>query len=729
MIEWIRSLDTCVLQQDNYLRRDLQSRCEAVNRRDIEAWAQIKSKGDWEKFCSPRIEALRQSLGIFPSAPGNLKVDVTGVIEADGYRIENLVYESRQKVYVTANLYMPSLIHGKMPAIIIVHSHHNPKTQGELQDMGMTWARTGCMVLVMDQLSYGERRQHSPGPRQDYRFRYINGIQLYLIGDSLMGWMVWDVMRGIDMLLSRNDVDKGRIILIGSVAGGGDIAAVTAAIDKRVTCVIPFNFGGPQPETQYPLSEDAERTFNYMGYGSWESTRNLRLSGCDGFLPWVIVASVAPRYLIYAHEFSWDRKRDPVWKRLKKIYEFYDASDRLAYTYGAGVLSGQPPEATHCNNVGPVHRKMIYPALERWFDMTIPQEYQNRLPEDKLMCLTKGSGIEPYPLHKLIADIGFSRSAAIPSPDHRIHHKLGQLLGNIKLNSEPVVRSRVSQRQGDAVVERIVLEVEPGIPIPVLLILPSSAADVKSPIVVALAQEGKAGFFRERYGEILSLLRGGVSICLPDLRGTGETHPDTLRGRQSEITAISSTELMLGQTLLGQRLRDLRSVLLYLRKRIEINTQKVALWGESFALTNLPSFRDPLMDEEESPHQSEPVGGLLALLGALFEENIAAVVARGMIAGYQSVLKDRFCYIPYDVVVPGILTAGDLCDIAATIAPRPLRMEALVDGRNCLMPFDDLQNFFKPALKAYSAYTGRLSLIPEYRDDIVSWFLEWLNKD
>src|SRR5207248_2794459 len=197
------------------------------------------------------------------------------------------------------------------------------KTEGELQDMGMTWARQGCAVLVMDQLGHGERRQHPfkdaasyPGMfrvgRQDYYFRYNVGLQLYLTGDSLCGWMAWDLSRGVDLLLARPGVDKERIALLGSVAGGGDPAAVTAALDPRIKAVVPFNFGGPQPETTYPLPADAEKAFNYAGGGSWESTRNLRLSARDGFLPWVIVASVAPRGLVYGHEFAWDRERDPV---------------------------------------------------------------------------------------------------------------------------------------------------------------------------------------------------------------------------------------------------------------------------------------------------------------------------------------------------------------------------------------------------------------------------------
>src|SRR5205807_8380922 len=222
--------------------------------------------------------------------------------------------------------------------------------------------RLGCVVLVMDQLGHGERRQHPfvdaksfPKSfrvgRQDYYFRGTVGLQLYLAGESLIGWMVNDLMRGVDVLLARPGVDKDKIILLGAVAGGGDPAAVTAALDSRIAAVVPFNFGGPQPETVYPLPPDAESRFNYAGSGSWESTRNLRLSARDGFLPWLIVGGVAPRKLVYGHEFSWDKEHDPVWQRLQTIYGFYDAQENLAAAHGKGLLSGQPPEASHCNTI------------------------------------------------------------------------------------------------------------------------------------------------------------------------------------------------------------------------------------------------------------------------------------------------------------------------------------------------------------------------------------------
>src|SRR5262249_12236312 len=142
----------------------------------------VKTRADWEKLRDARLHALRASLGPVPPSPKDLKIHVTRALEGDGYRIENLVFESRPGLWVTANLYLPADPPRSMPGILICHSHHNPKSQGELQDMGVNWARLGCVVLVMDQLGHGERRQHLffdsssyPGAfrvgRQDYYFR------------------------------------------------------------------------------------------------------------------------------------------------------------------------------------------------------------------------------------------------------------------------------------------------------------------------------------------------------------------------------------------------------------------------------------------------------------------------------------------------------------------------------------------------------------------------------
>ena len=311
---------------------EVRDQIKNANAKSSVAWNGIETKEAWRKYSEGKMAQLKSSLGKFPEETTQLNYKVLKSIPRDEYTIQCIAYESRAGFWVTANLYHPKNATQAQPGIIICPAHHTPKENKELQEMGGIWSRAGCMVLVLDNLGHGERRQHPfesadsyPKPfrssRQDYFFRYDLGVQLQLLEESLMGWMYWDIRRGVDLLLAQKGIAKDKIILLGAVAGGGDPAAVAGALDKRIAVVVPFNFGGPQPETKYPLPADAETSFNYAGGGSWESTRNLRLSAKDGFLPWVIVGSIAPRKLIYGHEFSWDQENDPVWKRLQKIHQ------------------------------------------------------------------------------------------------------------------------------------------------------------------------------------------------------------------------------------------------------------------------------------------------------------------------------------------------------------------------------------------------------------------------
>lgn len=726
-----------VLQQ--IVARQIEDRLAAANRKSSTEWRAIADRSQWASYRSKRIAALRASLGSFPTPPKDLQVRVTRTLPGEGFRIENLVFQSRPGLLVTANLYVPEPRRDSMPGILICHSHHNPKTQGELQDMGMTWARLGCLVLVVDQLGHGERKQHPFRSaedyaatfrvgREDYHFRYNTGIQLHLVGESLIGWMVWDLMRGVDLLLSRPGIDPTRIILMGSVAGGGDPAAVAAALDERITAAVPFNFGGPQPETPYPLPFNAEESFNYAGSGDWESTRNLRLSCRDGFLPWVIVGAVAPRRLVYAHEFSWDQEHDPVWRRLQRIYAvFYGSPDSLDYAQGFGVLRGQPPEASHCNNIGLPHRRRIHQALERWFGLSAgPEEEYSRLrPAEDLLCMTEQvkKELKPQELHTLLQTLGRARVTEFRSElkklnpaDWRKRLQLAweKLLGTTRHSQEPRVLRAMSEATSSGLqIERITLEVEPDILVPVILLKAGKEAG-RRPVVVAVAQEGKRKFLKERNALIADLLAGDVAVCLPDLRGTGETKAGDSRGRASLDTSQSATELMLGQTMVGQRLADVRSVLRYLRARPDLDMdRRLAFWGDSFAPVNPPeqNLAVPL-GVSDGPALSEPLGGLLVLLTALFEENVRAVYVHGGLTSFRSVLSSQFLYLPHDVVVPGILTGGDLADLAAALAPRPLALYGLVDSLNRRAGLQQITADYEAALQAYKAAsaTDRLRL-------------------
>lgn len=211
-------------------------------------------------------------------------------------------------------------------------------------------------------------------------------------------------------------------------------------------------------------------------------------------------------------------------------------------------------------------------------------------------------------------------------------------------------------------------------------------------------------------------MKDGIAVCLIDVRGTGETSPGGGRDRGGAIASISSSQLMLGQPLLGGRLRDLRSVLRLLRQRKDVGT--IALWGDSFTPPN-PADVNPLVPHGiDRPALAEPLGGLLALLGGLFEDDIRAIYVHGGLSSYQSAFQGPYVYLPHDVVIPGVLTTGDLNDLTTQMAPRPVRLDGMVDALNRAVPPDALAK----------VYTPTNSLILESKDSPARWLADRLKK-
>jgi dienelactone hydrolase len=701
---------------------------DQVNR-DSLTW-KFESRDEWEKLRDEKIAHLKKSLGQFPETPQHVAAHVSRTTTGEGFALDNVVYESRPGLWVTANLYRPQPLPASAPAIVIVHSHHNPKTQGELQDMGMLWARAGCYVLVPDMLGHGERRQHPFNTdkdyakpfkvgRQDYYFRYNSGLQLALIGESLAGWMAWDLMRGVDLLQTQPAIDPKRIALFGSVAGGGDPAAVTAALDPRISLVAPFNFGGPQPETKFPLPANAEEAFNYVGGGSWESTRNLRGTASGGFLPWVIVAAAAPRAIIHAHEFAWDRNRDPAWKRYQKIMDFFGAGDRLAFTHGRGSVKGTPPESTHCNNIGLEHRKMMHPFVNKWFGIEAT-EYTKRFPAEELQCWTPElrAKLQPKMLHEVAQEWATRRQE---QEAKGLTQALSQWHADFAMQGKGN-EARAASRDSHA--ETLVLDSAKGkLPILVTQLRPTKESSRQN-YVVCLAQEGRDGFIKNRAEGLARLRENGLTVVLVDLPGTGETRLGDSRGRTSYATSVSATAQMLGTSLLELRLYALGEVL----RRLKSGTDgSVLLWADSFAPTNPPGadLKVPY-DVDPSPRQGEPLGGLLALLAPLVSDvPIDGAYIHGGLVSYRSLLESPFLYVPHDVVEPGFLARMDLDELARRFAPRALKMEGLIDGLNRTVAGATLEQTYTRASAAYRATSSRLQLSPQRSTDaeIATWLI------
>jgi dienelactone hydrolase len=707
--------------------KDLRSRLTEAALAERHDWEKVATLADWEEFRDRRLAALKASLGPFPERTPLSTVVTRRINDGDGFILENIVFESRPGLTVTANLYLPAKATGRVPAIVVVHSHHAPKIQPELQDMGMTWARSGAAVLIMDQLGAGERLQTQPWPRESYYSRYALGTQLYLVGESLMKWMVWDLMRGIDLLLVRPEVDPSRIIMLGAVAGGGDPAAVTAALDTRIAAVLPFNFGEAGPEEHYtegPRRYDSETAD--PGWGEWESTRCLRESVAGQFFPWFICASVAPRRFVYSFEVSWPNgvEREPAWARYGKVFALYGRPDRLAQVDGFGPFPG-PGE---CTNVGVYLRKKIYPILKRWLDVPIPpKEYHNVRPDRDLTCLTPEAAAERRPTtvseiargmaeERLAAARAKLASLAEAERLRSLRASLKTKLGDIEPSPQATARVTWTKRFSDFVVEGVELQTAPGLAVPLLLIKPGAGSSQRLPLVLALAEGGKRRFLAERSAELAGLLKQGIAVCLADVRGTGELEPSV------PVTDLAATEAMLGSTALGVQLKDARTVLRYLSARRDLDPRRVVLWGDSFARVNP---RGPLLDQsmilepgrqQPGPHaiqEAQPLGGLLVLLTTLFEDNVRGVVVHRGLVSYLSVLKDRFCYVPQDVAVPGILQTADLVDVIGALSPRATLLDGLVDGRDRPLSLAEMEEELRGARTAYQRTPSHLVILEQ----------------
>jgi hypothetical protein len=89
--------------------------------------------------------------------------------------------------------------------------------------------------------------------------------------------------------------------------------------------------------------------------------------------------------------------------------------------------------------------------------------------------------------------------------------------------------------------------------------------------------------------------------------------------------------------------------------------------------------------------------------------------------------------LPHDCIIPGALTAGDICDVAAILAPRPVKLEGWIDGLNREVSVDALTQTFEPARKAYRSAKAedclRLGAVGTGAESASRWLLRQLATD
>ena len=164
-----------------------------------------------------------------------LDVQIASQGEVDGLERWNFSYAADSAQRVPGVLVKPVNLAGKHPVVISLHGTGGTK-ESQL-DLLIPLAKLGFIGVAIDGRYHGARTKTGKGSAEynDAMLRtYRTGKELPFLYDT-----VWDVMRLLDYLQTRPDVDAKRIGLMG-ISKGGMETYLTAAVDDRVAVAVPF---------------------------------------------------------------------------------------------------------------------------------------------------------------------------------------------------------------------------------------------------------------------------------------------------------------------------------------------------------------------------------------------------------------------------------------------------------------------------------------------------------
>ena len=171
-----------LIERGQALRKSREARREAIS-----------SRRQAEEYRERAAEIVARSFQPMPPRTP-LNPVVANVISRDGYRIEKVLFESRPKCLVTANLYLPENSRRPCPAVLSPCGHSMiGKGEPKYQEACQRLALAGFAVLIYDPLCQGERDQFHHLPARSLARRScvlahnLLGKQLELLGEWVWG--------------------------------------------------------------------------------------------------------------------------------------------------------------------------------------------------------------------------------------------------------------------------------------------------------------------------------------------------------------------------------------------------------------------------------------------------------------------------------------------------------------------------------------------------------------
>lgn len=528
----------------------------------------MQSRGSMKNYILGLRKRFRQLAGDLP-LKCKIVSKTVGIVQGTGFHIEKIIFLSAPHRYVTAHLYLPNHIEGKMPACIEMCGHgRDGKGTGSM--IAERMAVNGIAVMVVDPIGQGERQQLIDDEGHNLTRGVTTAHTLLapayiLTGSSIAAQEYFDNSRAIDYLLTRKDINGDKIGCYG-FSGGGTQSAYLIGLDPRIKagCVGLF-------------FSSRERTLETQGPS--DGCQWITGEGKEGIEIADMAMMMAPRpFLILDGVFDfvdhWGALQG--YNELKRCYTVLGSPEKVDQYYS------QDGHATPID----IQVKMV-----KWFRKWLSNEEGNLKPlipwqGKDMLCTQKGQVNLQFKdadntmtsCEKKMEQWGSARDSFCHQNKMIIKAKIKQILGipeQFNDSVKIVCTSHHLLRDGEEY--RYQLNVIGEYPVPIVVRIPTDTTS-KSLIVVHLTDIGKGAWLNEI--DRTDAISDGSIIIAADIRGFGESaDPYQYNLLKYWNTQYRPTVIALhaGESLLGQRVIDIHTLLDFCQQQPGLKGHQVVI--------------------------------------------------------------------------------------------------------------------------------------------------------
>jgi dienelactone hydrolase len=313
--------DPIVFAKKLYDKAPLQLTFKAKDKKAAEAW---------QKKLHAKVLEL---IGGFPMERVPLNPQTLEVREFPGYRRERFVYHTQPGLMSLAYLLTPNDAKRPLGTVICIPGHGrgvddlvgideqgrdrtDKEAAGYEHDFAIQVAEQGMAAVAIEPLGFGCRRD-PVNAKKGLGQKACDPAagEALLLGQTLLAWRIWDVMRTIDWIETRPELDAKRIGCMGP-SGGGTATLFSTAMEPRIKVAMVSSYLNTFRDSIFSMNHCTD---NYV----------------PGILNWAemydVAGLIAPRPL-----FAESGERDTIFPiaasrasfaKVKAIYEVFGAGD------------------------------------------------------------------------------------------------------------------------------------------------------------------------------------------------------------------------------------------------------------------------------------------------------------------------------------------------------------------------------------------------------------------